>query len=185
MLARSQSVDSDDFGQGSGADCSEAEEEESIYSEEESGSEAARMYQQLMVGEVARGLSLFGGACSEVRRCNCSVVVNMRASFLPEIYLSIHLRRDDLSVRCAGTERSFLERRGAAELQMRRSALMTRAQASPESIVVDVRPAQAQPRWARARRVTLWSWRLLTRRRSCAAWSWRTIYIYTKARGKT
>jgi len=33
------------------------------------------MYQQLMVGEVARGLSLFGGASSEVRRCNCSVVV--------------------------------------------------------------------------------------------------------------
>jgi len=28
-----------------------------------------------MVGEVARGLSLFGGASSEVRRCNCSVVV--------------------------------------------------------------------------------------------------------------
>eukprot|EP00964_Phaeocystis_antarctica_P103699 scaffold68952_cov54-Phaeocystis_antarctica.AAC.1 len=29
-----------------------------------------------MVGEVARGLSLelFGGASSEVRRCNCSVV---------------------------------------------------------------------------------------------------------------
>ena len=26
-----------------------------------------------MVGEVARGLSLFGGASSEVRRCNCSV----------------------------------------------------------------------------------------------------------------
>ena len=39
MLARSRSVDSDDFGQGSGADCSEAEEEESIYREEESGSE--------------------------------------------------------------------------------------------------------------------------------------------------
>ena len=33
-----------------------------------------RMGQQ-MVGEVARGLSLFGGASSEVRRCNCSVVV--------------------------------------------------------------------------------------------------------------
>jgi len=32
-----------------------------------------RMGQQ-MVGEVARGLSLFGGASSEVRRCNCSVV---------------------------------------------------------------------------------------------------------------
>ena len=44
-----------------------------------------------MVGEVARGLSLFGGASSEVRRCNCSVVVLMRASFLPEIYLSIYL----------------------------------------------------------------------------------------------
>jgi hypothetical protein len=29
---------------------------------------------QQMVGEVARGLSLFGGASSEVRRCNCSVV---------------------------------------------------------------------------------------------------------------
>ena len=28
-----------------------------------------------MVGEVARGLSLFGGASSEVRRCNCSSVV--------------------------------------------------------------------------------------------------------------
>jgi len=28
-----------------------------------------------MVGEVARGLSLFGGASSEVRRCDCSVVV--------------------------------------------------------------------------------------------------------------
>jgi hypothetical protein len=27
------------------------------------------------VGEVARGLSLFGGASSEVRRCGCSVVV--------------------------------------------------------------------------------------------------------------
>ena len=49
------------------------------------------MYQQLMVGEVARGLSLFGGACSEVRRCNCSVVVYMRASFLPEIYVSLYL----------------------------------------------------------------------------------------------
>jgi hypothetical protein len=35
---------------GNGADCSEAEEAE-------------------------RGLSLFGGASSEVRRCNCSVVV--------------------------------------------------------------------------------------------------------------
>ena len=65
--------------QGSGTDCSEAEEEESIYSEEESGSRRRRrMYvrlQQLMVGEVARGLSLFGGASSEVRCCNCSVVV--------------------------------------------------------------------------------------------------------------
>jgi hypothetical protein len=30
---------------------------------------------QQMVGEVARGLSLFGGASSEVRRCGCSVVV--------------------------------------------------------------------------------------------------------------
>jgi hypothetical protein len=29
---------------------------------------------QHMVGEVARGLSLFEGASSEVRRCNCSVV---------------------------------------------------------------------------------------------------------------
>jgi hypothetical protein len=29
----------------------------------------------VQVGEVARGLSLFGGAFSEVRRCNCSVVV--------------------------------------------------------------------------------------------------------------
>jgi len=44
-----------------------------------------------MVGEVARGLSLFGGASSEVRRCNCSVVDEMRASFLPGIYLSIYL----------------------------------------------------------------------------------------------
>ena len=37
-----------------------------------------------MVGEVARGLglSLFGGASSEVRRCKCSVVVLARASFL-------------------------------------------------------------------------------------------------------
>ena len=52
-----------------------------------------------MVGEVARGLSLFGGASSEVRRCNCSVVDESRSSlaglgarcvfFLPEIYLSI------------------------------------------------------------------------------------------------
>jgi hypothetical protein len=30
---------------------------------------------QQVVGEVARGLSLFGGASSEVRRCGCSVVV--------------------------------------------------------------------------------------------------------------
>ena len=35
----------------------------------------AYVLEQLMVGEVARGLSLFGGASSEVRRCNCSVVV--------------------------------------------------------------------------------------------------------------
>jgi hypothetical protein len=28
-----------------------------------------------LLGEVARGLSLFGGASSEVRRCGCSVVV--------------------------------------------------------------------------------------------------------------
>ena len=35
--------------------------------------------------------SLFGGASSEVRRCKCSVVVKARASFLPEIYLSISL----------------------------------------------------------------------------------------------
>jgi hypothetical protein len=39
------------------------------------GRRPRRMYQQLMVGEVARGLSLFGGASSEVRRCNCSSVV--------------------------------------------------------------------------------------------------------------
>ena len=58
----------------------------------------------------------------------------------------------------APAERSFMERRGAAELHMRRSALMTRAQRlAGEHTVVDVRPAQAQPRWARARRVTLWS----------------------------
>ena len=41
--------------------------------------------------EVARGLRLFGGASSEVRRCKCSVVVLARASFLPEIYLFIYL----------------------------------------------------------------------------------------------
>ena len=35
---------------------------------------AGRWMGQQMVGEVARGLSLFGGASSEVRRCNCSVV---------------------------------------------------------------------------------------------------------------
>ena len=33
-----------------------------------------------MVGEVARGLSLFGGASSEVRRCVCSVVDESRSS---------------------------------------------------------------------------------------------------------
>ena len=33
-----------------------------------------------MVGEVARGLSLFGGASSEVRRCICSVVDESRSS---------------------------------------------------------------------------------------------------------
>jgi hypothetical protein len=63
---------------GSGDDCSEAEEEESIYSEEESGSEAAEDVPATYlwwVGEVARGLSLFGGASSEVSCCNCSVVV--------------------------------------------------------------------------------------------------------------
>ena len=48
-------------------------------------------------GHVARevayqGLSLFGGASSELRRCKCSVVVKARASFLPEIYLSIFYR---------------------------------------------------------------------------------------------
>ena len=32
------------------------------------------------VGEVARGLSLFGGASSEARRCNCSVVDESRSS---------------------------------------------------------------------------------------------------------
>ena len=47
------------------------------------------------------GLSLFGGASSEVRRCKCSVVVKARASFLPEIfYISLrfipprHFRQD-------------------------------------------------------------------------------------------
>ena len=47
---------------------------------------------QQMVGEVARGLSLFGGASLEVRRCKCSVVVLARASFLPN--LSIYLHQD-------------------------------------------------------------------------------------------
>ena len=61
---------------GSSADCSEAEEEESIYSEEERGRRGGGCTSNLlMVGEVARGLSLFGGASSEVRRCNRSVVV--------------------------------------------------------------------------------------------------------------
>ena len=52
------------------------------------------------VGEVARGLSLFGGASSEVRRCNCSVVDESRSSlaglaarcvsfYQTSIYLSI------------------------------------------------------------------------------------------------
>eukprot|EP00964_Phaeocystis_antarctica_P132011 scaffold96008_cov64-Phaeocystis_antarctica.AAC.2 len=52
-----------------------------------------------LVGEVARGLSLFGGASSEVRRCNCSVVDESCSSlagldarcvrFYRAIYLSI------------------------------------------------------------------------------------------------
>ena len=76
----------------SGDECSEAEEEESIYSEEErewvggGGGCTSNLWR-------VRGLSLFGGASSEVRRYNCSVVVKMRASFLPEIYLSIYLSR--------------------------------------------------------------------------------------------
>ena len=52
--------------------------------------------------EVARGLSLFGGASSEVRRCNCSVVDESRSSlaglaarcmsfYEKSIYLSIYL----------------------------------------------------------------------------------------------
>ena len=55
-----------------------------------------RMGQQ-MVGEVARGLSLFGGASSEVRRCICSVVgVAQQPScslcvFLPTVCLSVCL----------------------------------------------------------------------------------------------
>eukprot|EP00964_Phaeocystis_antarctica_P027136 scaffold15290_cov49-Phaeocystis_antarctica.AAC.1 len=61
-----------------------------------------RMGQQ-MVGEVARGLSLFGGASSEVRRYNCSVVdescsslagLDARCvSFYRAIYLSIYRQR--------------------------------------------------------------------------------------------
>jgi hypothetical protein len=51
-----------------------------------------------------------------------------------------------------------MERRGAAELQMRRSALMTRAQRlAGEHCGRRTTAAQAQPRWARARRVTLWN----------------------------
>ena len=54
------------------------------------------------VGEVARGLSLFGGASSEVRRCNCSVVDESRRSLagldarcrcLSTRNLSIYLKR--------------------------------------------------------------------------------------------
>ena len=69
--------------QGSGDECSEAEEEESIYSEEERGRRGGGCTSNLWR---VRGLSLFGGASSEVRRYNCSVVVKMRASFLPEIH---------------------------------------------------------------------------------------------------
>ena len=46
------------------------------------------------MGEVARGLSLFGGASSEVRRCGCSVEIR-RVRLSPETAskcpLSIHL----------------------------------------------------------------------------------------------
>ena len=53
------------------------------------------------MGEVARGLNLFGGASSEVRRCNCSVVVYMRVT----IYLSIPpTARRGLDRARAGTE---------------------------------------------------------------------------------
>ena len=51
-----------------------------------------------MVGEMVRGLSLFGGASSEVRRCNCSVVDESRsslaarcASFYQTVCLSVCL----------------------------------------------------------------------------------------------
>ena len=60
-----------------------------------------RMGQQ-MVGEVARGLSLFGGASSEVRRCNCSVVDESRSSLaglaarcVSFYQTSIYLRRQE------------------------------------------------------------------------------------------
>eukprot|EP00964_Phaeocystis_antarctica_P003111 scaffold1659_cov33-Phaeocystis_antarctica.AAC.1 len=71
-----------------------------------------------MVGEVARGLSLFGGASwsSEVRRCNCSVVDESRSSLAGlaarcvsfyrfSIYLSIYCSVSWVNVQAATATR--------------------------------------------------------------------------------
>ena len=54
---------------------------------------------QQMVGEVARGLSLFGGASSEVRRCRCTVVVYMDSCFYYVSHVQTTLASSARSVR--------------------------------------------------------------------------------------
>jgi hypothetical protein len=65
---------------------------------------------QQMVGEVARSLSLFGGASSEVRRCGCSVVSRcMRLSEQKSIFsppLNIPQRRPRIVALCRQPSRS-------------------------------------------------------------------------------
>ena len=77
------------------------------------------------VGEVARGLSLFGGASSEVRRCNCSVVDESRSSlaglaarcvsfYQTSIYLSIGVVKGPSRLQVASAARGSSGGQGRA-----------------------------------------------------------------------
>ena len=107
------------------------------------------------VGEVARGLSLFGGASSEVRRCNCSVVDESRSSlaglaarcvsfYQTSIYLCIY-RGVKRTIAAAGCQR------GARQLRRSGSSLAIGEAASQSLALTECTRARARHTATRTR----------------------------------
>ena len=103
------------------------------------------------VGEVARGLSLFGGASSEVRRCNCSVVDESRSSLAGLAARCVSFYQTSIYRGIKRTIAAARRQRGARQLRRSGSSLAIGEAASQSLALTECTHARARHTATRTR----------------------------------